>query len=80
MAQFNSRFTHEPEPSDLGETFLVGTKVFFKLNGSIESGFVTKQLGNAAIVDLAPSDSNGKLLTHVNGHVVVSYQELHTHY
>lgn len=63
-------------PSELGETFEVNCHVAFLVNGTRQTGIITKQLKNAAVVEVDPTASNVSYRFHKNGVVVVNYKQL----
>ncbi|RSU07405.1 hypothetical protein CBF30_06675 [Vagococcus entomophilus] len=65
-----------PTPSETGRLFAPGTHVTFNLHGSIESGTITKQLTNAAIVHIDACSSNKELIFNTNGQTVINYHRL----
>ncbi|MGX7197543.1 hypothetical protein [Enterococcus olivae] len=63
-------------PSQFGETFKVNTPVVFKLNDHLETGTVTKQLKNSAVVEIDETAENHQLMVQSNGVVIVNYKHM----
>ncbi|MEG1503734.1 hypothetical protein ACQKTA_00535 [Enterococcus sp. 22-H-5-01] len=75
MATFGKIETHV-DPSEAGKDFPVKTHVMFTLRGKSQTGIVTKQLKNAAIVEIDEKQDNEDLIVHSNGVVVVNYKQM----
>ncbi|GCF95111.1 hypothetical protein NRIC_30020 [Enterococcus florum] len=75
MATFGKMDTHI-DPSEAGKKFPVQTHVTFLVHDKPQTGIVTKQLKNSAIVELDERKDNGSLMTQSNGIVVINYKQL----
>ena len=75
MATFGKIETHV-DPSEAGKDFPVKTHVMFTLRGKSQTGIVTKQLKNAAIIEIDEKQDNEDLIVHSNGVVVVNYKQM----
>lgn len=75
MATFG-KFETTVTPSELGKAFEVNTRVSFVLQGQKETGEITKQLTNSAIIKLDKTAQNNELMIRSNGVVIVSYKQL----
>ena len=63
-------------PSQLGETFPIDTHVVFKIHEHLQTGVITKQLKNSAVVELDETLENQELVVQSNGIVIVNYKHL----
>lgn len=63
-------------PSDEGQNFAVATPVTFIFHGAKQTGTVTKQLRNSAVVELDQTPENQKLMTQSNGVLIINYKQL----
>jgi len=63
-------------PSDAGKDFAVDTHVTFLVHGQPQTGVVTKQLKNAAVVEIDETQKNNHLMVHSNGVIVINYKQL----
>jgi hypothetical protein len=75
MATFGRTY-QSPEPSEMGIAFPVDTRVTFTIYGKPESGVVTKQLRNSAVVEVDADQSNAEFVQGKNGVVVINYKSL----
>jgi len=64
------------DPSELGKTFPITTQVTFTVHGKKQTGKVTKQLRNAAIVEIDETTANTNLINESNGVAVINYKQL----
>ena len=72
MASFG-KFETTIIPSDAGRGFQVDTHVKFTIYGKPQTGTVTKQLKNSAVVE---TGENQQLMTQSNGVVIINYKQL----
>lgn len=70
------KFETNIDPSAIGESFVVDTRVAFVMKGREETGKITKQLKNSAVVKLDETSENQTLITQSNGVVIINYKEL----
>ena len=63
-------------PSEIGEAFTVNTPVVFKIQNHLETGTVTKQLKNSAVVELDETADNQHLMIQSNGVVIINYKQM----
>ena len=75
MSNFNGMVT-PVVPSDAGKDFAVDTHVTFLVHGQPQTGVVTKQLKNAAVVEIDETQKNNHLTVHSNGVIVINYKQL----
>lgn len=75
MATFGKIET-QIDPSEAGKEFPVQTHVMFTIRGQSQTGIVTKQLKNAAVVEIDEKQGNGELINHSNGVVVINYKHM----
>ncbi len=75
MASFG-KFETTIVPSEIGETFAVNTAVTFKINEHLQTGTITKQLKNSAVVELDETTENAQLINKSNGVVIVNYKHM----
>ncbi|MFC4771039.1 hypothetical protein [Enterococcus hermanniensis] len=75
MATFGKIETHV-DPSEAGKEFPVKTHVMFALRGKSQTGIVTKQLKNAAIVEIDEKQDNEDLIVQSNGVAVINYKQM----
>lgn len=73
MATFGKIEAHV-DPSEEGKKFPVKTHVLFTIRGRSQTGIVTKQLKNAAVVEIDEKKGNEELINQSNGVVVVNYK------
>lgn len=52
------------------------THVTFLVHGQPQTGVVTKQLKNAAVVEIDETQKNNHLMVHSNGVIVINYKQL----
>lgn len=64
------------DPSEAGKDFPVQTHVMFTIRGKSQTGTVTKQLKNAAVIEIDEKQDNEDLITHSNGVVVINYKQM----
>ncbi|GAA2913852.1 hypothetical protein P7H00_12445 [Enterococcus pseudoavium] len=75
MATFGKIETHI-DPSEAGKDFPVKTHVMFTIRGKSQTGIITKQLKNAAVVEIDEKQDNEHLMIHSNGVVVINYKQM----
>lgn len=75
MATFGRIDTHI-DPSEAGKGFPVQTHVTFTIYGEAQTGTITKQLRNSAVVEIDESSDNEELINQSNGVVVINYKQL----
>lgn len=75
MATFG-KMTTQIDPSEAGKAFPVETRVMFTIRNQPQTGVITKQLKNAAVVELDENAKNGDLVNHSNGVVVINYKQM----
>lgn len=75
MATFG-KFETTVIPSAEGQSFSVATPVMFKIRGTKQTGVVSKQLRNSAVVELNETSENQKLVTQSNGVLIINYKQL----
>jgi hypothetical protein len=75
MSNFNGMIS-PVVPSEFGEAFTVDAHVAFCIHGKKQTGVVTKQLKNSAVVELDETQANASLMTQSNGVVVINYKHL----
>lgn len=74
MATFG-KFETTIVPSQEGSTFEVATPVTFTIHGIQQTGTITKQLKNSAVVELNETADNQKLVTQSNGVLIINYKQ-----
>ncbi|MEO1782864.1 MULTISPECIES: hypothetical protein [Enterococcus] len=75
MATFG-KFDNTVVPSDLGKKFQPETHVQFLIYGKPQTGTVTKQLKNSAVVELDHTPENEQLITQSNGVMIINYKKM----
>lgn len=75
MSNFG-HFNRPVVPSSEGDLFTVDTQVTFLIHGHLQTGIITKQLSNSAVVEIDETNENGDLLVKNNGVIVINYKEL----
>ncbi|MBO1123102.1 hypothetical protein FQS88_14620 [Enterococcus casseliflavus] len=75
MATFG-KFETTIVPSQEGSTFEVATPVLFTFHGKKQTGTITKQLKNSAVVELNETPENQKLVSQSNGVLIINYKQL----
>lgn len=75
MATFG-RNDMQVHPSEVGEHFPVNTHVRFTIHGKPQTGTVTKQLRNSAVVEIDETRENGEFVNMSNGVVVINYKQM----
>ncbi|EOT30489.1 hypothetical protein [Enterococcus saccharolyticus] len=63
-------------PSEIGETFTVDTPVAFTVHDHLETGIVTKQLKNSAVIEINETADNKQLMSKSNGVIIVNYKQM----
>ena len=63
-------------PSEFGEPFPIDTHVLFHVHNRLESGTITKQLKNSAVIELDETDENQELINQSNGVVIINYKHM----
>lgn len=75
MATFGKFDTHVV-PSELGEKFTIDTHVTFTVHGKPQTGTISKQLKNSAVVEIDETAENANLMTQSKGVVIINYKQL----
>ena len=75
MATFG-KFDSTVVPSELGEEFMIDTHVTFTIHGKMQTGIITKQLKNSAVVEIDQTQENDQLMTQSNGVVIINYKQM----
>ena len=75
MATFG-KFDTTIVPSEIGEKFKINTHVMFTIHGKSQTGTISKQLKNSAVVEIDETAENANLMTQGKGVVIVNYKEL----
>ncbi|MFD1899356.1 hypothetical protein [Enterococcus termitis] len=75
MSNFGN-FNRPVVPSSEGELFTVDTQVTFLMHGQQQTGIITKQLSNSAVVEIDENASNTDLMVKSNGVIVINYKKL----
>ncbi|MBO1304922.1 hypothetical protein JZO70_02020 [Enterococcus sp. 669A] len=75
MATFG-KMTTQIDPSEAGKDFPVQTRVTFTVRNQPQTGVITKQLKNAAVVEIDENTKNAELINQSNGVVVINYKEM----
>lgn len=75
MATFG-KLDSELHPSAVGEKFPVDSRVMFTVYGKPQTGTVTKQLRNSALVELDETSENSELRNQRNGILVINYKKM----
>lgn len=75
MATFG-KFDNTIVPSTEGKSFDVDTHVKFVIHGSLQTGKITKQLKNSAVVEIDETNENAQLMNRSNGVVIINYKQL----
>ncbi len=75
MATFG-KFDATVVPSDLGKKFKPETHVKFLIYGQPQTGIVTKQLKNSAVVELDQTPENQQLMVQSNGVMIINYKKM----
>lgn len=75
MATFG-KFDTTIVPSEIGEKFKINTHVMFTIHGKSQTGTISKQLKNSAVVEIDETAENANLMTQSKGVVIVNYKEL----
>ena len=60
-------------PSQFGEVFTVNTPVMFKVENSLQTGTITKQLKNPVVVEIDETAENQQLMLHSNSVLIVNF-------
>ncbi|HPJ00445.1 hypothetical protein DOK78_000150 [Enterococcus sp. DIV2402] len=63
-------------PSEFGEMFTVDTPVAFKIHDQVETGTVTKQLKNSAVIEINETADNKQLMSKSNGVIIINYKHM----
>ncbi|MGM9903344.1 hypothetical protein A5844_001926 [Enterococcus sp. 10A9_DIV0425] len=77
MATFG-KFETTIVPSETGEKFTTATHVAFTIHGQQQTGTITKQLKNSAVVEIDETDENANLMTQSKGLIIINYKDLTT--
>lgn len=75
MSNFGN-FNRPVEPSAEGDLFTVDTQVTFLMHGQLQTGIITKQLNNSAVVEIDENSDNTDLMVKSNGVIVINYKKL----
>lgn len=75
MATFG-KFDTTVVPSEVGQPFKVHTHVVFKVHNHLETGTITKQLKNSAVVEIDETKDNEDLMIQSNGVVIINYKKM----
>ncbi|WP_086444225.1 hypothetical protein [Candidatus Enterococcus lemimoniae] len=75
MSNFGN-FNRPVEPSSEGDLFTVDTQVTFLMHGQLQTGIITKQLNNSAVVEIDENSDNTDLIVKSNGVIVINYKKL----
>ncbi|MGM0217561.1 hypothetical protein [Enterococcus sp. AZ126] len=75
MSNFGN-FNRPVEPSAEGDLFTVDTQVTFLMHGQTQTGIITKQLNNSAVVEIDENSTNTDLMVKSNGVIVINYKKL----
>lgn len=75
MSNFGN-FNRPVVPSSEGDLFTVDTQVTFLIHGHLQTGIITKQLSNSAVVEIDETNENSDLMVKSNGVIVINYKEL----
>lgn len=75
MATFG-KFDTSITPSEEGQVFQVDTHVKFTIYGKSQTGIVTKQLKNSAVIELDETPDNQQLITQSNGVLIINYKHM----
>ncbi|HLQ40303.1 MAG TPA: hypothetical protein VK118_05005 [Tetragenococcus sp.] len=77
MATFG-KFDSTVVPSEAGKLFKVHTRVVFKVHNRLETGTITKQLKNSAVIEIDETSDNEELLIQSNGVIIINYKKMKT--
>ncbi|MTD38142.1 hypothetical protein GIX45_05725 [Erwinia sp. CPCC 100877] len=75
MSNFGN-FNRPVVPSSEGDLFTVDTQVTFLMHGQQQTGIITKQLSNSAVVEIDENAENTDLIAKSNGVIVINYKKL----
>ncbi|MFK4567351.1 hypothetical protein [Enterococcus sp. UD-01] len=75
MSNFGN-FNRPVVPSSEGDLFTVDTQVTFLMHGQQQTGTITKQLSNSAVVEIDENAENTDLIAKSNGVIVINYKKL----
>ncbi|MBF8807503.1 MAG: hypothetical protein IC227_02790 [Enterococcus lacertideformus] len=75
MATFG-KFDTTIVPSEFGEKFTINTHVTFMLHGTPQTGTISKQLKNSAVIEIDKTDENATLMTQSKGVIIINYKAL----
>ena len=75
MAAFG-KFESSIDPSEVGKEFSVNKHVRFQVHNQPETGIITKQLKNSAVVAIDETSSNQELISESNGVVIINYKQM----
>ena len=75
MSNF-SNFNRPVVPSSEGDLFTVDTQVTFLIHGQRQTGIITKQLSNSAVVEIDAHSNNTDLMIKSNGVIVINYKKM----
>lgn len=75
MASFG-KFDNTIVPSSEGKNFGIDTHVSFVLHGKPQTGTITKQLKNSAVVEIDETPENAQIMNKSNGVVIINYKHM----
>ncbi|AOF48079.1 hypothetical protein [Tetragenococcus halophilus] len=75
MAAFG-KFDSSIDPSEVGKEFSVNEHVRFQIHNQPETGTITKQLKNSAVIAIDETSSNQELISEKNGVIIINYKQM----
>ncbi|AYW46188.1 hypothetical protein [Tetragenococcus koreensis] len=75
MATFG-KFDTSIDPSEVGKEFTVDEHVAFEVHNQSETGTITKQLKNSALIKIDETSSNQDLIGQTNGVIIINYKQM----
>lgn len=75
MATFG-KFDTSIDPSEIGKEFKVNEHVKFEVHNQTETGTITKQLKNSALIKIDETSTNQELIGQTNGVIIINYKEM----
>lgn len=75
MATFG-KFDTSIDPSEIGKEFKVNERVSFKVHNQTETGTITKQLKNSAVIAIDKTKANQELISQSNGVIIINYKQM----
>ncbi|GAA3018096.1 hypothetical protein [Tetragenococcus solitarius] len=70
------KFDTSIDPSELGKEFTVNEQVSFKVHNQTETGIITKQLKNSAVIAIDKTQENQELISQSNGVIIINYKQM----